>query len=133
MFYLCYLSFLFVVDVRWRNYGARAPNLQRFAIWILSQTCTSLRCEHNWIVFEKIHSKKRTRLELAITFIVICNLWAYDRLIYYDPQNLKLIKFFMTLLHVGFLVSQWLGVCPLQSPTMVEEYGQNTECGCHFC
>jgi hypothetical protein len=65
MFYLCYLSFLFVVDVWWRNYGARAPNLQRFAIQILSQTCTSSGCERNWSVFEKIHSKKRTRLEFS--------------------------------------------------------------------
>jgi hypothetical protein len=72
MFYLCYLSFLFVVDVWWRNYGARAPNLQKFAIRILSQTCTSSGCERNWSVFEKIHSKKRTRLELMSSYIY-CN------------------------------------------------------------
>eukprot|EP00253_Pinus_taeda_P030270 PITA_30270 len=41
------------------------PNLQKLAIRILSQTCSSSGCEHNWSVFEKIHAKKRNRLEFA--------------------------------------------------------------------
>eukprot|EP00253_Pinus_taeda_P027583 PITA_27583 len=39
------------------------PHLQKFAIRILSQTCSSSGCERNWSVFEKIHNKKRNRLE----------------------------------------------------------------------
>ncbi len=57
-------SFLFVVDIWWRNYGTKAPNLRKFAMKILSQTCSSSGCERNWSVFEKIYSKKRNILEL---------------------------------------------------------------------
>eukprot|EP00253_Pinus_taeda_P013050 PITA_13050 len=50
-------------DAWWRTYGARVPHLQKLAIRILSQTCSSSGCEHNWSVFEKIHNKKRNGLE----------------------------------------------------------------------
>jgi len=29
----------------------------------LSQTCSASGCEHNWFVFDRIHTKKRNRLE----------------------------------------------------------------------
>ncbi|MCL7038744.1 hypothetical protein MKW94_019191, partial [Papaver nudicaule] len=47
----------------WKNFGCATPNLQKLAIRILSQTCSSSGCERNWSVFERIHSKKRNRLE----------------------------------------------------------------------
>ena len=43
--------------------GADAPNLQKLAIKILSQTSASSGCEHCWSLFEHIHSKRRNRLE----------------------------------------------------------------------
>eukprot|EP00253_Pinus_taeda_P001510 PITA_01510 len=43
--------------------GIEAPQLQEFAIKILGQPCSASSCEHNWSVFEHIHSKKRNRLE----------------------------------------------------------------------
>jgi hypothetical protein len=30
---------------------------------VLSKTCSASGCEHNWSVFERIHTKKRNRLE----------------------------------------------------------------------
>ncbi|KAL9660590.1 hypothetical protein QQ045_025407 [Rhodiola kirilowii] len=50
-------------DQWWESYGCDAPNLQKLAIRILSQTCSSSGYERNWSVFEHIHSKKRNRLE----------------------------------------------------------------------
>eukprot|EP00253_Pinus_taeda_P008008 PITA_08008 len=50
-------------DAWWKMYGARVPLLQKLAIQIFSQTCSSPRCERNWSVFEKIHNKKCNRLE----------------------------------------------------------------------
>eukprot|EP00253_Pinus_taeda_P007364 PITA_07364 len=50
-------------DAWWRIYGARVLHLQKLAIQILSQTCSSSRCERNWSIFEIIHNKKRNRLE----------------------------------------------------------------------
>eukprot|EP00253_Pinus_taeda_P029528 PITA_29528 len=50
-------------DAWWKMYGGRVPLLQKLAIRILSQTCSSSGCERNWSVFEKIHNKKRNRLE----------------------------------------------------------------------
>ncbi|CAN0925679.1 hypothetical protein LINGRAHAP2_LOCUS34897, partial [Linum grandiflorum] len=38
------------------------PELKRFAIQILSLTCSASGCERNWSVFERVHSKKRNRL-----------------------------------------------------------------------
>ncbi|KAJ4720490.1 HAT transposon superfamily [Melia azedarach] len=47
----------------WSLYAADYPELQRLAIRILSQTCSITRCGRNWSMFERIHSKKRNRLE----------------------------------------------------------------------
>eukprot|EP00253_Pinus_taeda_P004351 PITA_04351 len=47
----------------WELFGGRCPQLQRFAIRVLSQTCSASGCERNWSVFERIHTKKRNRLE----------------------------------------------------------------------
>ncbi|KAL4561520.1 hypothetical protein LXL04_033687 [Taraxacum kok-saghyz] len=50
-------------DEWWRLFGGDVPMLQKFAIRILSQTASSSGCERNWSVFERIHTKKRNRLE----------------------------------------------------------------------
>eukprot|EP00253_Pinus_taeda_P014880 PITA_14880 len=47
----------------WESFGGHCPQLQRFAIRVLSQTCNASGCECNWSVFECIHTKKRNRLE----------------------------------------------------------------------
>jgi len=47
----------------WEAFGSHCPELQKFAIRILSQTCSATRCERNWSVFERIHTKKRNRLD----------------------------------------------------------------------
>eukprot|EP00253_Pinus_taeda_P021043 PITA_21043 len=39
------------------------PQLQRFAIRVLSQTCNASSCERNWSVFEHIYTKKRNCLD----------------------------------------------------------------------
>ncbi|GKB68903.1 hydroxyproline-rich glycoprotein family protein [Tanacetum coccineum] len=46
----------------WVAYGSSAPNLQKFAIRVLSLTCSATGCERNWSVFQHIHTKKRNRL-----------------------------------------------------------------------
>ncbi|XP_026444083.1 uncharacterized protein LOC113344294 [Papaver somniferum] len=51
------------LDEWWRNFGCATPNLQKLATRIFSQTCSSSGCERNWGVFERVHSKKRNRLE----------------------------------------------------------------------
>lgn len=50
-------------DEWWKLFGGDIPILQNFAIRILSQTASSSGCERNWSVFERIHTKKRNRLE----------------------------------------------------------------------
>ncbi|KAK9283196.1 hypothetical protein L1049_011432 [Liquidambar formosana] len=47
----------------WSLYASDYPDLQRLAIRILSQTCSVTHCERSWSMFERIHSKKRNRLE----------------------------------------------------------------------
>eukprot|EP00253_Pinus_taeda_P026051 PITA_26051 len=46
-------------DAWWTSYGGRVPHLQKLAIRVLSQTCSSFGCERNWSVFDKIHNKRR--------------------------------------------------------------------------
>jgi len=38
----------------WDSYGDECPELQRFAIRVLSLTCTSSGCERNWSAFEMV-------------------------------------------------------------------------------
>jgi hypothetical protein len=40
----------------------KAPELQNFAIRVLSQGSSASACERNWSSFNHIHSKKRNRL-----------------------------------------------------------------------
>lgn len=47
----------------WSLYAADYPDLQRLAVRILSQTCSIIRCDRSWSMFERIHLKKRNRLE----------------------------------------------------------------------
>ncbi|CAM8913918.1 unnamed protein product [Rhodiola kirilowii] len=46
----------------WDMYGDYTPDLKKFAIRILSLTCSSSGCERNWSAFEMVHTKKRNRL-----------------------------------------------------------------------
>eukprot|EP00253_Pinus_taeda_P004357 PITA_04357 len=69
-------------DAWWTSYGGRVPHLQKLAIRVLSQTCSSSGCERNWSVFDKIHSNKRNRLEskrLNDMVYVYYNLWLWVR------------------------------------------------------
>ncbi|KAJ9698985.1 hypothetical protein PVL29_007853 [Vitis rotundifolia] len=47
----------------WMCFGGSTPELQKFAIRVLSLTCSASGCERNWSTFELIHTKKRNRLE----------------------------------------------------------------------
>ncbi|XP_077249529.1 uncharacterized protein LOC143889240 [Tasmannia lanceolata] len=45
----------------WSLHGTKHPELQRIAVIVLSQTCSSSGCERNWSTFAHIHTKKRNR------------------------------------------------------------------------
>ncbi|KAF5205330.1 hypothetical protein FRX31_005083, partial [Thalictrum thalictroides] len=47
----------------WAGYGFEVPTMQRAAIRILSQPCSSYWCRWNWSTFENIHTKKLNRVE----------------------------------------------------------------------
>lgn len=46
----------------WWNHGSEAPELQSFAIRLLSQVASSSSCERNWSTYGFIHSLSRNRL-----------------------------------------------------------------------
>ncbi|KAG9446600.1 hypothetical protein H6P81_012728 [Aristolochia fimbriata] len=46
----------------WQQHGINCLELQRIAVRILSQTCSSFGCEHNWSTFDQIHSQRRNRI-----------------------------------------------------------------------
>ncbi|XP_026441427.1 uncharacterized protein LOC113340182 [Papaver somniferum] len=43
--------------------GIDVPNLQKFAIKVLSLTCSASPCERNWSTFQNLHSKKRNHIK----------------------------------------------------------------------
>ncbi|KAJ1416038.1 Ribonuclease H-like superfamily [Sesbania bispinosa] len=62
----------------WASYGYEIPSLQKAAVRILSQPCSSLWYKWNWSTFESIHNNKRNRVELEklSDFVFVhCNLW----------------------------------------------------------
>ncbi|KAI3665539.1 hypothetical protein L6452_44166 [Arctium lappa] len=85
-------------DEWWKLFGGDTPILQKFAIRILSQTASSSGCERNWSVFERIHTKRRNRLEhqrLSDLVFVHYNLRLQNRLKVekrsYDPIDYESI------------------------------------------
>lgn len=46
----------------WQQHGINCLELQRIAVQILSQTCSSLGCEHTWSIYDQMHSQKRNRV-----------------------------------------------------------------------
>ncbi|PWA76661.1 zf-BED domain-containing protein [Artemisia annua] len=46
----------------WDSFGDDTPELKRFAMRVLSLTCSSSGCERNWSAFEMVHSKRRNCL-----------------------------------------------------------------------
>ncbi|KAL5795816.1 hypothetical protein ACOSQ2_000636 [Xanthoceras sorbifolium] len=42
----------------WQQHGIGCLELQRIAIRILSQTCSSVGCEHTWSPYDQVHSKR---------------------------------------------------------------------------
>ncbi|XP_050102879.1 uncharacterized protein LOC126582742 [Malus sylvestris] len=48
----------------WRErFGHKTPELKKFAVRVLSLTCSASGCERNWSTFSMIHTKRRNRLE----------------------------------------------------------------------
>ncbi|XP_020100614.1 uncharacterized protein LOC109718679 isoform X2 [Ananas comosus] len=47
----------------WEQYGDSAPGLQRAAVRILSQVCSTWTFERNWSTIQQVHSEKRNRLD----------------------------------------------------------------------
>ncbi|KAL5538066.1 hypothetical protein UlMin_042276 [Ulmus minor] len=46
----------------WQQHGISCLELQRIAVRILSQTCSSYGCEHNWSIFDQVHRQRHNRL-----------------------------------------------------------------------
>ncbi|XP_059435153.1 uncharacterized protein LOC132168095 [Corylus avellana] len=46
----------------WQQHGISCLELQRIAVRILSQTCSSFGCEHKWSIFDQIYSQRHNRL-----------------------------------------------------------------------
>lgn len=65
----------------WEQYGDSAPVLQRVAIRILSQVCSTSTFERHWSTFQQIHSEKRNKIEKETLNDIV-----------YINYNLKLAK-----------------------------------------
>lgn len=46
----------------WQQHGISCLELQRIAVRILSQTCSSFACEHDGSMYDQIYSKRKNRL-----------------------------------------------------------------------
>lgn len=48
----------------WQQHGINCLELQRIAVRILSQTCSSFQCEHNWSIHDLINEQRHNSLSL---------------------------------------------------------------------
>lgn len=55
----------------WDSYGDKTPELKRFAMRVLSLTCSSSGCERNWSAFEMVTCNKGTLSLICRNFITI--------------------------------------------------------------
>ncbi|KAI3696565.1 hypothetical protein L6452_28935 [Arctium lappa] len=46
----------------WQQHGINCLELQQIAVRILSQTCSSFGCEHNWSIYDQFHNQRHNRL-----------------------------------------------------------------------
>ncbi|KAL3617148.1 hypothetical protein CASFOL_038895 [Castilleja foliolosa] len=46
----------------WQQHGINCLELQRIAVRILSQSCSSFGCEHNWSIHDQMYEQKHNRL-----------------------------------------------------------------------
>lgn len=61
---ICWYLFLFclVLAAWWQQHGISCLELQRIAVRILSQTCSSFGCEHNWSIFDQMYNLRNNSL-----------------------------------------------------------------------
>lgn len=57
-----YLFFYVVLAAWWQQHGICCLELQRIAVRILSQTCSSIGCEHNWSIFDQMYNLRSNHL-----------------------------------------------------------------------
>ncbi|CAN6878736.1 unnamed protein product [Brassica oleracea] len=91
--------FIILTDEWWKLFGCDIPDLRKLAIRILSQTASSSGCERNWSVFERIHTKKRNKLEhqrLNDLVYVHYNLRLQNRLVSCEVYN----KYLCVIIHL---------------------------------
>lgn len=60
---ICVWPICVIVGLWWEQYGDSAPVLQRVAIRILSQVCSTFTFEKHWSAFQQIHSEKRNKID----------------------------------------------------------------------
>ena len=58
------MFFFLIIAEWWNKYGDKSPHLQKTAVKVLSQTCSSFGCERNWSTWSLIHTKLRNRLTM---------------------------------------------------------------------
>ena len=49
-----FISIIYITAEWWTLFGASAPNLKKFAVKVLSLTCSASGCERNWSIFENV-------------------------------------------------------------------------------
>lgn len=53
------INIFYLVDW-WERFGTKTPELTKFAMRVLSLTCSALGCERNWSTFEQVNDTKKS-------------------------------------------------------------------------
>lgn len=64
--------------VWWEQYGTSTPHLQKFAVKVLSLTCSSSGCERNWSIFENVSSYLSIIILFTFSFTLSCLTYSYE-------------------------------------------------------
>lgn len=115
----------YITGLWWEQYGDSAPVLQRVAMRILSQVCSSSTFERHWSTFQQIHSEKRNKLDKETLNDVA-----------YVNYNLKLSRQVQTkfaesdplLLEDIDMTSEWVEETETPSPTQwLDRFGSSLD------
>jgi hAT family C-terminal dimerisation region len=81
----------------WEQFGNETPELQGFAMRVLSQCCSATGCEKNWNTFEFLHSKRHNHIE-------------YQRLtdLVFVRYNLRLCERYYVVWYMFFFYCEWV-------------------------
>lgn len=102
-------------SIWWEAFGECGPELQRFAIRVLSHTCPTSICKRNWSLFKHMHSKNAIKESKISPFSMFTLLFPFFYLSQMNSKNfwfnavtiIQLLSWTMLIQHLFGSLNMW--------------------------